>query len=119
MKAVQIGDWDLEDRLAIDHRPIVVQFVNADNRNQNSARGEFRTLASYYPDSPFYEVDLTENPSAAKKYGLNKRLFESQAVTLVFSDGVEQIRHVGTVLAGAVERVLGPRIEIEPETDVE
>jgi|SRR5579883_1997395 len=115
MKAVQISDWDLEDRLSIDHRPIVVQFMNSGDRDQKSARGEFKTLASAYPDSPFYEIDLLENPSAAKKYALNKRLFKSKAVTLVFVDGIEQIRHVGAVIGGAVARVLGPREEPDEE----
>jgi hypothetical protein len=32
MKSVQIGDWDLEDRLSVDRGPVVVQFAKTGRR---------------------------------------------------------------------------------------
>lgn len=111
MHATQIGDWDLEDRMLIDHRPLVVQFFRTGNRGQEAARAEFEFLADEYPEASFYELDLLENPSVARKYGLIRGIFTPTPVTIVFVGGVEQTRHVGPLIANTVKRVLGPRSE--------
>ena len=115
MKAVQIGDWDLEDRLSRDHRPVVVQFVRTGVMDQKLAREEFRTLAAAYPEAPFYEIDLLENPSAVRKFSVARRLLDSAPVTVIYVDGVEQTRHVGALLGAPLQRILGPGDEAPGE----
>lgn len=111
MHSTQISDWDLEDRMVADHRPIVVQFFRTGDLGQEVARGEFGFLADKYPESRFYELDLLENPSLAGKYGLTRDNHAPMPVTMVFVDGVEQTRHVGPLLSNTIKRILGPRSE--------
>ena len=103
MRVEQIGDWTLEDRLAMHGPPLVVLFSRIDERRQRLLQGEFRRLAGEHPDARFYEVDLVENPSLMKKYS-----FATLPVVLVFVDGVEVGRHVGLRVSAMVDRVLGP-----------
>jgi hypothetical protein len=120
MHATQIGDWDLEDRMEIDHRPIVVQFFRTGDKGQDVARAEFEYLSEGYPEAPFYELDLLENPSLARKYRLSRGHFMTSPVTMVFVDGIEQTRHVGPLITRTVERILGHRddgLDAEEEQD--
>lgn len=72
MEAVQFGNWDLEDRLSTDHRPVVVQFVKTGAEDQELAREEFGTLAAAYPEAPFFEIHLLENPSAVRRFSISE-----------------------------------------------
>ncbi len=45
MKILQIGDWTLEDRLAMGGRPLVVLFVKSDGQKNHLLRAEFRRVA--------------------------------------------------------------------------
>jgi hypothetical protein len=117
MKAVQISDWDLEDRLSTDRRPVVVQFAKTGAKDQKVAREEFRTLAGVYPEAPFFEIDLLENPSAARRFSVTRKLFDSAPVTVIYVDGVEQTRHIGALLGAPLKRILGPGSEPEAEAD--
>ena len=103
MKIEQIGDWSLEDRLALGGRPLVVLFMKSDGQKNHLLRAEFDHVAEEHRDAKFYEIDLLENPSLMKKYSLRKL-----PMVLVFVDGVEVARHVGTLMATTVDRVLGP-----------
>jgi thiol-disulfide isomerase/thioredoxin len=102
MRIEQIGDWALEDRLAAGGKPIVVRFFEMGLKSGVTARREFKRVASDHPDARFYEVDLVENPSLAERYAISKT-----PMVLVFVDGVEVARHVGTLLAPTVDRILG------------
>ena len=118
MKVARSSDWDLEDRIAIDHRPIVAMFVKAGERGQEVPREELKHLADSYPDARFYETDLLENPSLVGKFALKKRFSPFKLpVTLVFVGGAEKARHFGSLLVGAVERVLGPHPDLEDEDE--
>ena len=102
MKIEQIGDWGLEDRLAAGGKPIVVRFIEMGVKGGVAARRDFLRVALDHPQARFYEVDLVENPSLASRYAI-----ANAPVVLVFIDGVEVARHTGTLLAAAVDRVLG------------
>jgi thiol-disulfide isomerase/thioredoxin len=104
VKIEQIGDWTLEDRLATSGRPLIVMFVNSDGLKNHLLRAEFRRVAEEHRDAKFYEVDLLENPSLITKYSI-----PNPPMVLVFVDGLEVARHVGTLIATTVERVLGSR----------
>ncbi len=99
----QIGDWTLEDRLAVKGKSIVVLFLNSDDRRNDSLRGEFRRVAREHQDADFYEVDLLENPALSERYAIRQ-----VPIVLVFIDGVEVGRHAGTLIAPTVDRILGP-----------
>lgn len=103
MNIEQIGDWSLEDRLAMADRPLVVMFVKSDGQKHSRLRAEFECLAEDHRDAKFYEVDLLENPSLATKYAIPQ-----PPMVLVFVEGVEVARHVGTLIVTTVDRVLGP-----------
>jgi thiol-disulfide isomerase/thioredoxin len=102
VKVEQIGDWTLEDRLAMHGPPLVVMFFRIDERRQRMLQGEFRRLAEEHRDARFYEVDLVENPSLATKYSI-----ATLPMVLVFVDGVEVGRHAGMRVSPMVDRVLG------------
>ncbi len=110
MKVEQIGDWTLEDRLAVHGPPLVVMFFRVDERRQRMLQGEFRRLAEEHRDARFYEVDLVENPSLLQKYS-----FSTLPVVLVFVNGVEVGRHVGMRVSAMVDRVLGPGPPLDDE----
>jgi hypothetical protein len=116
MKVTRICDWDLEDRLAIDRHPIVVMFLMTGEKGLQSPRGELHALADSYPDARFYEIDLLENPSLIQRLELRPRFFPlALPMTLVFVGGVEKARHVGSLLVGVVEQILGPPPDPDPE----
>ena len=116
MKVARICDWDLEDRLAVPHHPIVVMFMRTGEKGLESPREELQILAGFYPDSRFFEIDLIENPSLVQKLGLQTRLTPlALPMTLVFVGGVERARHVGSLMVGVVEQILGP----PPDRDAE
>jgi len=98
----QIGDWTLEDRLARRGKSLVVLFHHADDSKVRALRKEFTRVAREHRDAEFYEVDLVENPSLTAKYALPQA-----PMVLVFVDGTEVGRHVGTSIAATVDRVLG------------
>jgi hypothetical protein len=102
MKVSRIGDWDLEDRLLRDHRPVIVLFSKTGEGIEEVPRAELRTLAASFPEARFFEVDLLESPSLAQKYSL--AILPS---TLIFVDGVELGRHTGSAMGGTVKRILG------------
>ena len=103
MRIEQIGDWALEDRLAIGDRPLVVMFAKTGGPRNALFRTEFRNVAEAHPEARFYEVDLLENPSLRAKYKLSK-----PPMILIFVQGVEVARHVGSGIAPTLDRVLGP-----------
>jgi hypothetical protein len=120
MKVTRICDWDLEDRLAMTHHPIVVMFMRTGEKGLKSPREELRFLASSYPDSRFFEIDLIENPSLVQRLGLQTRLTPlALPMTLVFVEGVEKARHVGSLMVGIVEQILGPPPDPDPEESEE
>ena len=120
MKVARICDWDLEDRLALPHHPIVVMFMRTGEKGVESPREELQLLATSYPDSRFFEVDLIENPSLVQRLGLQTRLTPlALPMTLVFVEGVERARHVGSLLVGVVEQILGPPREPDAEGEEE
>jgi len=109
MNVTRICDWDLEDRLAMDHHPIVVMFLKTGEKGMKSPREELQSLAPSYPDARFFEIDLIENPSLIERLGLCPRFFPLVLpMTLVFVEGVEKARHIGSLLVGVVEQILGP-----------
>lgn len=103
MKVAQIGDWALEDRLAAGGPPVIVMFMEAGKRAADVRRYEFRRVAADHPDARFYEVDVLENPSLIQRYTL-----AGTPIVLVFANGVEVARHVGSLIETTVDRVLGP-----------
>jgi hypothetical protein len=109
MSVTRICDWDLEDRLAMDRHPIVVMFLKAGDQGMQSPREELQSLAPSYPDARFFEIDLLENPSLIQRLGLRPRFLPLVLpMTLVFVEGIEKARHVGSLLVGVVEQILGP-----------
>lgn len=103
MKIEQIGDWTLEDRLAVNGKPIVVRFMEMGVKGGEGARRDFKRVASEHLNARFYEIDLVENPSLVERYAITKA-----PVVLVFVNGIEVARHeAGTLLATTVDRVLG------------
>jgi hypothetical protein len=102
MNVRQIGDWALEDRLAMDGAPLVVLFLESGQRANELRRHEFRRVAREHPDVAFVEVDLVENPSLAARLSIT-----STPLVLVFVRGVEAARHVDGALEEMVGRVLG------------
>jgi len=103
MRIEQIGDWTLDDRLMAGGKPLVVRFMETGAKGGDTARRDFRRVAREHPDARFYEVDLVENPSLARRYSIEKAL-----LVLVFVDGVEVACYSGTLLAATVDRILGP-----------
>jgi hypothetical protein len=103
MNVRRIGDWTLEDRRADGGRPLVVMFLKPEGLKHSQLRAEFRQVADDHPDVRFYEIDLLENPSVARKYSIAKA-----PIILVFVEGVEAGRHVGSLIASTVDRILGP-----------
>lgn len=102
MRIEQIGDWTLEDRLAIGGKPLVVRFFEVGGKGDNAARKDFVRVASEHPGARFYEVDLVENPSLAERYSISRT-----PMVLVFIEGVEVARQAGNLLATTVNRALG------------
>jgi len=116
MTVTRIGDWGLEDRLGMDHHPIIVMFSRTGENGPHPPREELQYLAASYPEARFFEVDLLENPSLVRKLGLQKRFsLLILPLTVVYVEGVEKARHVGSLLVGVVEQVLGPH----PDPDFE
>jgi hypothetical protein len=101
MSVKLIGDWALEDRLSQSGKPIVVLFMNCEDPKAFGLRSEFRKVARQHGDADFYEIDLLENPSLEAKYNLPQG-----PMVLVFVDGTEVARHLGTLMAVTVDRVL-------------
>jgi uncharacterized protein (DUF849 family) len=110
MRVEQIGDWTLEDRLAMHGPPLAILFFKMDEVRQTPLHREFRRLAEEHRDARFYEVDLLENPSLLKKHSILK-----PPMVLVFVDGVEVGRHAGAHLAAMVDQALGPSPPEDPE----
>jgi thioredoxin 1 len=106
MKIPQLTDWTLQDELAREDEAFVVLFTVTDCRACDRPREEFRLLREGYPDVPFYEIDLAENPSLAKAYDIRQ-----VPTTLVFFGGAEAARHVGPGMTGMVRSSLGMREE--------
>lgn len=101
MRIEQIGDWTLEDRLAIGGMPIVVRFMETGGKSETSRR-DFLRVAQEHPKARFYEVDLVENPSLVRRYKLTQ-----VPVVLVFINGSEVARQAGDLMATTVDRALG------------
>lgn len=102
MRIEQIGDWTLEDRLAIGGKPLVVRFFEVGGKGDDASRRDFRRVASEHPNARFYEVDLVENPSLAQRYSIARA-----PMVIVFIEGVEVARQAGNLLAATVNRALG------------
>ena len=102
MRIEQIGDWTLEDRLAIAGKPLVVRFFEMGGKGDVAARKDFARVAAKHPDARFYEVDLVENPSLAQRYSIARA-----PIVIVFVAGVEVARQAGNLLATTVNRALG------------
>lgn len=104
MRIEQIGDWTLEDRLAVGGKPLVVRFFEMGAKGHDAARRDFMRVAREHPGARFYEVDLVENPSLAQRYSIARA-----PLVIVFIEGVEVARQSGNLLATTVHRVLGPQ----------
>ena len=102
MRIEQIGDWTLEDRLALHGKPLVVRFFELGGKGEGAARKEFARVAAKHPDARFYEVDLVENPSLEERYSISR-----SPMVIVFIEGVEVARQAGNLLATTVNRALG------------
>lgn len=102
MRVTQIGDWALEDRVGDDGPAVIVLFMEAGNRAADLRRFEFRRVAATYSGARFYEVDVLENPSVVQRYAL-----PGTPIVLAFINGAEVARHVGSLIDGTVDRVLG------------
>lgn len=102
MRIEQIGDWTLEDRLAVGGKPLVVRFFEMGGKGDDASRRDFRRVASEHPGARFYEVDLVENPSLQQRYGIVR-----VPLVIVFIEGVEVARQSGSLLATTVHRALG------------
>jgi thiol-disulfide isomerase/thioredoxin len=102
MRIEQIGDWTLEDRLAIGDKPVVVRFMETGGKG-GAARRDFLKVAKEHPNARFYEVDLVENPSLAQRYAITKA-----PLVIVFINGHEVARQAGDLMAITVDRALGP-----------
>ena len=101
MRIEQIGDWTLEDRLGVGHGPIVVRFMETGEK-AGASRRDFHRAAKVHPNARFYEVDLVENPTLARRYSI-----AHAPVVLVFINGVEVARQAGDLMATTVDRALG------------
>ena len=106
MRIEQIGDWTLEDRLAIAGKPLVVRFFEMGGKGEAAARKDFARVAAKHPDARFYEVDLVENPSLAQRYSIARA-----PMVIVFINGVEVARQAGNLLATTVNRALGTPVD--------
>lgn len=102
MRIEQIGDWTLEDRLAIGGKPLVVRFFEMGGKGDDASRRDFLRVAGEHPNARFYEVDLVENPSLAQRYSIARA-----PMVIVFIEGVEVARQAGNLLAATVHRALG------------
>jgi len=102
MRIEQIGDWTLEDRLAIGGKPLVVRFFEVGAKGEGAARKDFARIAARHPGARFYEVDLVENPSLGQRYSI-----AGAPLVIVFINGVEVARQAGNLLATTVHRALG------------
>jgi hypothetical protein len=102
MRIEQIGDWTLEDRLAIAGKPLVVRFFEVGGKGDDACRRDFLRVAKEHPGARFYEVDLVENPSLAERYQISRA-----PMVIVFIEGVEVARQAGSLLATTVNRALG------------
>ena len=102
MRIEQIGDWTLEDRLALGGKPVVVRFFELGGKGEGAARRDFARVAARHPDARFYEVDLVENPSLAERYSISR-----VPMVIVFINGAEVARQAGNLLATTVNRALG------------
>ena len=113
MRIEQIGDWTLEDRLAIAGKPLVIRFIEMGGKGEAAARKDFARVAAKHPDARFYEVDLVENPSLAQRYSIARA-----PLVIVFINGVEVARQAGNLLATTVNRALGtPQDPADNATD--
>ena len=101
MRIEQIGDWTLEDILAVGGKPVVVRFYETGGKSVASRR-DFLKVAQEHPNARFYEVDLVENPTLARRYSI-----AHAPVVLVFINGVEVARQAGDLMATTVDRALG------------
>jgi len=101
MRIEQIGDWTLEDRLATGGKPVVVRFFETGVKSSASRR-DFLRVANEHPNAWFYEVDVVENPSLARRLGI-----AHTPLVLVFINGVEVARQAGDLMATTVDRALG------------
>ena len=101
MRIEQIGDWTLEDRLAIGDKPVVVRFMETGGKG-GTARRDFLKVAKEHPNARFYEVDLVENPGLARRFGITQ-----VPMVIVFVNGVEVARQGGNLMATTVDRALG------------
>jgi thioredoxin-like negative regulator of GroEL len=102
MRIEQIGDWTLEDRLAVGGKPIVVRFFETGGKGDETARKDFLRVAREHPGARFYEVDLVENPSLAQRYQITRA-----PLVIVFIEGAEVARQAGNLRATTVTRALG------------
>ncbi len=102
MRIEQIGDWTLEDRLALGGKPLVVRFFELGGKGEVAARKDFARVAAKHPDARFYEVDLVENPSLEERYSISRA-----PMVIVFINGAEVARQAGNLLATTVNRALG------------
>jgi len=100
MKIEQIGDWTLEDRLAVSHEPVVVRFMETGEKG-GASRRDFLRAAKVHPNARFYEVDLVENPSLAARYSIGK-----VPMVIVFIHGTEVARQAGDLVGTTVDRAL-------------
>ena len=101
MRIEQIGDWTLEDRLAIGGASVVVRFMETGEKG-GSSRKDFLRVATEHPQARFYEVDLIENPGLARRYSIKQ-----VPMVIVFINGVEVARQAGNLMATTVDRALG------------
>jgi len=101
MRIEQIGDWTLEDRLAIGGASIVVRFMETGGK-AGASRRDFMKVATEHPQARFYEVDLVENPGLARRYAITQ-----VPMVIVFINGIEVARQAGSLMATTVDRALG------------
>jgi hypothetical protein len=100
MRIEQIGDWTLEDRLAIGRVPVVVRFMETGEKG-GASRRDFLRAAKLHPDARFYEIDLVENPSLARRYSIAQ-----VPMVVVFINGAEAARQAGDLVGTTVDRAL-------------
>ena len=101
MRIEQIGDWTLEDRLAITGSSVVVRFMETGGK-AGASRRDFLKVAQDHPNARFYEVDLVENPALARRFSITQ-----VPMVVVFINGVEVARQTGDLMATTVDRALG------------
>ena len=100
MRIEQIGDWTLEDRLALHGTSVVVRFMETGEKG-GASRRDFLRAAKVHPNARFYEVDLVENPSLAERYAIAKL-----PMVIVFINGTEVARQAGDLVGTTVDRAL-------------